>query len=157
MASIILIYLSAGSYALVIGTLVSDREVAMALTPITITPLMLFAGFFIDQGSIPWYLYEFEYISFFKYGFQALTWVSSIFLYPLEPMGRRQLPSLPDIAPRDQHLLLRSSGFLRGPRQPNLRTQRPALGNVLHLRWMLHPCPHHHDLARLQVRVIQTP
>mmetsp|Transcript_19657 Transcript_19657/g.18727 ORF Transcript_19657/g.18727 Transcript_19657/m.18727 type:complete len:354 (+) Transcript_19657:825-1886(+) len=69
---IILIYLAGGSYALVIGTLVSDREVAMALVPITITPLMLFAGFFIDQASIPWYLYEIEYISFFKYGYQAL-------------------------------------------------------------------------------------
>mmetsp|Transcript_22689 Transcript_22689/g.17103 ORF Transcript_22689/g.17103 Transcript_22689/m.17103 type:complete len:366 (-) Transcript_22689:25-1122(-) len=70
---IILIYLSGGSYAQIIGALVSDREVAMALVPITITPLMLFAGFFIDQASIPPVLYCFEYISFFKYGYQALS------------------------------------------------------------------------------------
>jgi len=43
-----LLYLTAGSYALIIGTLVSDRQVAMTLTPIVVTPLMLFAGFFIQ-------------------------------------------------------------------------------------------------------------
>jgi ABC-type multidrug transport system permease subunit len=68
--------LTAGSYALIIGALVSDRQVAMTLTPLVVTPLMLFAGFFIQQDSIPPYLYEFEYISFFKYGFQALELVT---------------------------------------------------------------------------------
>jgi ABC-type multidrug transport system permease subunit len=70
-----MLYLCAGSYALIIGTLVSDRQVAMTLTPIVVTPLMLFAGYFINQASIPNYMYEFEYISFFKYGFQALQLV----------------------------------------------------------------------------------
>ena len=46
--SLFLLYLTAGSYALIIGTLVSDRQVAMTLTPIVVTPLMLFAGYFIN-------------------------------------------------------------------------------------------------------------
>mgnify|MGYP001612728389 CR=1 FL=1 len=43
-----MLYLCAGSYALIIGTLVSDRQVALTLTPIVVTPLMLFAGYFIN-------------------------------------------------------------------------------------------------------------
>ena len=33
---------------------------------------MLFAGFFVSSDNIPWYLKEFEYLSIFKYGYQAL-------------------------------------------------------------------------------------
>lgn len=35
---------------------------------------MLFAGFFVNQNNIPWFLMEFQYLSIFKYGFQALVW-----------------------------------------------------------------------------------
>lgn len=37
-----------------------------------IIPFMLFAGFFVNQDNIPWYLKEFQYLSIFKYGYQAL-------------------------------------------------------------------------------------
>lgn len=33
---------------------------------------MLFAGFFVNQDNIPWWLREFQYMSIFKYGYQAL-------------------------------------------------------------------------------------
>jgi hypothetical protein len=33
---------------------------------------MLFAGFFVASSSIPVFLKEFEYLSIFKYGYQAL-------------------------------------------------------------------------------------
>jgi len=33
---------------------------------------MLFAGFFVASSSIPYFLREFEYLSIFKYGYQAL-------------------------------------------------------------------------------------
>ena len=33
---------------------------------------MLFAGFFVNQSNIPKFLIEFQYMSFFKYGYQAL-------------------------------------------------------------------------------------
>ena len=33
---------------------------------------MLFAGFFVNQNNIPWFLKEFQYMSIFKYGYQAL-------------------------------------------------------------------------------------
>lgn len=45
----------------------------MTLTPVLIIPFMLFAGFFVNQNNIPVYLIEFQYLSIFKYGFQALA------------------------------------------------------------------------------------
>ena len=44
----------------------------MTLTPVLIIPFMLFAGFFVSSDNIPVYLKEFEYLSIFKYGYQAL-------------------------------------------------------------------------------------
>jgi len=46
--------------------------VAVTLTPVLIVPFMLFAGFFVATSSIPVWLREFEYISIYKYGYQAL-------------------------------------------------------------------------------------
>lgn len=34
-------------------------------------PFMLFAGFFVNQNNIPFFLKPFQYISLFKYGLQA--------------------------------------------------------------------------------------
>jgi ATP-binding cassette subfamily G (WHITE) protein 1 len=65
-------YLTGGSYGLVIGSLFSDKQVAMTMIPLVVMPLMLFAGFFVSASQIPWFLIEFEYISVFKYAFSAL-------------------------------------------------------------------------------------
>jgi len=67
-------YMAAGSYALIVGSIFSDKQVAMTLMPVVVTPLMLFAGYFANSNSIPVFLIEFEYISFFKWGLQALMW-----------------------------------------------------------------------------------
>jgi hypothetical protein len=45
---LILIYSAAGSYALIISTLFSDKQLAVTLTPVLIIPFMLFAGFFVN-------------------------------------------------------------------------------------------------------------
>lgn len=44
----------------------------MTLTPVLIIPFALFSGFFINSNQTPKYLIEFEYVSLFKYGYQAL-------------------------------------------------------------------------------------
>ena len=72
MGILILIYASAGAYALIISTLFADKQLAVTLTPVLIIPFMLFAGFFVNQDNIPKWLIEFQYLSFFKYGYQAL-------------------------------------------------------------------------------------
>lgn len=66
---LILIYSASGSYALIISTLFADKQLAVTLTPILIIPFMLFAGFFVNQDNIPIWLIEFQYLSFFKYGY----------------------------------------------------------------------------------------
>lgn len=61
--------MAAGSYALIISCLISDKQLAVTLTPVLIIPFMLFAGFFVNQNNIPKFLIEFQYLSFFKYGY----------------------------------------------------------------------------------------
>jgi hypothetical protein len=67
-----LIYNASGGYALILGTIFSDKQLAVTLTPVLIIPFMLFAGFFVNQEQIPKFLIEFQYLSIFKYGYQAL-------------------------------------------------------------------------------------
>lgn len=69
---LILIYNAASGYSLIISAIFSNKQVAVTLTPVLIVPFMLFAGFFVATSSIPVWLREFEYISIYKYGYQAL-------------------------------------------------------------------------------------
>jgi hypothetical protein len=77
----VLIYSAAGSYSLIISTIFADKQLAVTLTPVLIIPFMLFAGFFVNQDNIPIWLIEFQYLSFFKYGYQALLLVKLLSLY----------------------------------------------------------------------------
>lgn len=72
LATIILLYNAGQSYALVIGALVPDKALAVSLTPVILIPFLLFAGFFISPEDIPDPMLPIEYLSIFKYGFQAL-------------------------------------------------------------------------------------
>lgn len=70
--TLILIYNSSSGYSLIISASFANKQVAVTLTPVLIIPFMLFAGFFVASSSIPVFLKEFEYLSIFKYGYQAL-------------------------------------------------------------------------------------
>ena len=54
-----LIYNASSGYALILGTIFSDKQLAVTLTPVLIIPFMLFAGFFVNQENIPKWLIEF--------------------------------------------------------------------------------------------------
>jgi len=56
---IILIYNAASGYSLMISCVISDKQLAVTLTPVLVIPFMLFAGFFVNQASIPAWLIEF--------------------------------------------------------------------------------------------------
>jgi ATP-binding cassette subfamily G (WHITE) protein 1 len=47
-AILFILYNTAGSYALIISCLISDKQMAVTLTPVLIIPFMLFAGFFVN-------------------------------------------------------------------------------------------------------------
>jgi len=43
-----LIYNASAGYALILGTIFADKQLAVTLTPVLIIPFMLFAGFFVN-------------------------------------------------------------------------------------------------------------
>lgn len=69
----ILLVVATSAFGLVIGAAIADKQVAVAMTPVLIIPFMLFSGYFVNQDNIPVFLKPFEYLSLFKYGFQAFV------------------------------------------------------------------------------------
>jgi len=69
---LILAYNASSGYSLIISASFSDKQLAVTLTPVLIIPFMLFAGFFVSTDNIPIFLKPFEWISIFKYGYNAL-------------------------------------------------------------------------------------
>ena len=67
--------LACESLGLITATLTKSIEQAAVLSPVFILPMMLFAGFFVKQDSIPVILIPFKYLSIFKYSFQAYVQV----------------------------------------------------------------------------------
>lgn len=59
--------------SLIVGCTIADKQLAVALTPVLVVPMMIFAGFFVTFDKIPIYLKPIGYLSFFKYGFQCLA------------------------------------------------------------------------------------
>jgi len=53
------------------SVIIPKLDLAMALFPILVIPLMVLGGFFVNTNNIPKYLIWIEYISMFKYSFQA--------------------------------------------------------------------------------------
>jgi len=72
LALLTLLYNTAGSFALILGTMFSDKQLAVTLTPVLVIPFALFSGFFLNSNQIPDYLMPIEYLSLFKYGYQSL-------------------------------------------------------------------------------------
>lgn len=62
------------AYGLLLSTAFSDPEVALAILPILIIPLMLVGGFYAPLSSVPDFFKIFEYISMFKYLFQTIVY-----------------------------------------------------------------------------------
>ena len=60
------------SIGILIGTIFNKIEPAITITPAIILPLIIFSGFFINNNSIPRYLFWLSYLSPIKYTFHAL-------------------------------------------------------------------------------------
>ena len=69
-------YFSSISFGLFFTVMLPNPEMGMSLIPMTFVPYMLFGGFFVNQNNVPYYFfYPVQYISMFKYGFQATVQV----------------------------------------------------------------------------------
>lgn len=62
------------SFGLVLSTMFSDASVVMALVPVLIIPFLLVGGFFVPLETVFPIYYPFEYLSMFRYGFEALVY-----------------------------------------------------------------------------------
>lgn len=54
-----------------LGAAIANKQVLNVMLPVIVVPTMLFAGYFINQDNIPYFLKPFEYISIHKYSYQA--------------------------------------------------------------------------------------
>lgn len=55
------------------GILGQQVSVAIAATPFIILPFFIFSGFLVNHKNVPSWLKWLEYLSFVRYGFEALT------------------------------------------------------------------------------------
>lgn len=69
----ILVANCAVSFGYCISCLAGSIDLALAMSPPMLILLLLFAGFFLNTESIPVYFYPLAYISWFKYGNEALN------------------------------------------------------------------------------------
>ncbi|XP_078376593.1 protein white-like [Oculina patagonica] len=68
-----LVTMAAVSYAYVISTLSPTDSISTALSgPLTL-PLLILGGFFVENTTIPDWLFWLKYLSWFNYGFEALV------------------------------------------------------------------------------------
>lgn len=70
------------SYGLLISTLIKQFDVAIALIPVLIIPLMLVSGFFVPLDQVPKFFYWLEYLSMFKYGYQSM--ITNQYQHPID-------------------------------------------------------------------------
>lgn len=66
-----MISLVGNSLGLIIGSAFSDTKVAAGMMPACVVPFMLFGGFFANRDNLFVGIRWFEYVSPFKYGFDA--------------------------------------------------------------------------------------
>ncbi|KAK9718466.1 hypothetical protein K7432_005480 [Basidiobolus ranarum] len=78
-----------------IASLFKQLQVALAVVPLIVLPLMMFGGLFLNNGSAPVYLGWIQWISPIKYGFAALSKNQFTGLVVNgEAVGEQQLQSL---------------------------------------------------------------
>lgn len=65
------LYFCAASYGLFYSAVIPKLEIAMALVPVLIIPFMMLSGFFRDLDQVSKIFYPLEFLSPFRYGYQA--------------------------------------------------------------------------------------
>ena len=71
--TILMTNFATGAYALCMGVVVPDKNLAVGLTPVLLIPMSLFTGFLVNRGQIVWYLLPLHYVSIYTYGFTAIV------------------------------------------------------------------------------------
>ena len=74
-------YFSGSAYGSLISVFVPKFEIAVAMTPVLLIPFMIFSGFLVNQANIPYFFYEIEYISPFRYLFISFIYVFNLKIF----------------------------------------------------------------------------
>uniref|UniRef100_A0A9J2PXH0 ABC transporter domain-containing protein n=1 Tax=Ascaris lumbricoides TaxID=6252 RepID=A0A9J2PXH0_ASCLU len=61
------------SIAYAVACIFGETTIAMTYLPVFVVPMLAFGGFFINANSIPSYFKWLSYLSYFRYGFEALA------------------------------------------------------------------------------------
>ena len=70
---VVLVANVATSFGYFVSCLASSTQVALAISAPLIIPMLLFGGFFLDNDAVPVYFEWLSYLSWFKYGNEALS------------------------------------------------------------------------------------
>lgn len=65
-------YLAGAAYTLIVSVAFSEKKLAVTFIPVLLVPFMLLSGFFVNESHTPFWLLPFQYLSFYKYAFQAM-------------------------------------------------------------------------------------
>lgn len=71
--AMIVLTFAAHSFGLMIGTGFKNSAAAVSMTPLILTPMLLFAGFFVNMENVTPVLAWLQYLSFFKYGLEVFS------------------------------------------------------------------------------------
>ena len=67
-----MVYLASSAYTMIVSVAFSEKKLAVTMIPVLLIPFMLLSGFFVNESHTPFWLKPFQYLSLYKYGFQAM-------------------------------------------------------------------------------------
>ena len=67
-----MVYLASSAYTMIVSVAFSEKKLAVTMIPVLLIPFMLLSGFFVNESHTPGWLKPFQYLSLYKYGFQAM-------------------------------------------------------------------------------------
>ncbi|XP_050304753.1 protein white [Anthonomus grandis grandis] len=102
---IVLVANAATSFGYLISCISTTVSMALSIGPPLLLPFLLFGGFFLNIESIPVYLEWLAYLSWFKYGNEALM------VNQWENVTNIQCPTVNSSCPRDGHVVLEMYNF----------------------------------------------
>ncbi|KAK6013782.1 hypothetical protein OSTOST_20877, partial [Ostertagia ostertagi] len=90
------------SVAYAAACLCGELSVAVSFVPLILTPLFVFAGFFVDLRSVPLYFKPLTYISWYRYAYEAHL---ILLLEPIE-----EIPGCPSSSESDAFVCSAKNG-----------------------------------------------
>ena len=67
-----MVYLASSAYTMIVSVAFSEKKLAVTMIPVLLIPFMLLSGFFVNESHTPGWLKPLQYLSLYKYGFQAM-------------------------------------------------------------------------------------